>query len=110
MNWGALAPALGTIGGAGLATALAAPTGGLSLAALPAMLPAIGTGAALGGAAGSIGGQLAPKDMPPPMGAPPGQKQAFMPSSMPQQPQGMQGLEGMLQPGQKGLFRRPFGR
>ena len=101
MNWGAIAPALGTIGGAGLGYVLAPATGGLSAA-----LPFMATGGALGGAAGGIGGQFAPKDMPPPMAGPPGQKQAFMPPTASQQPP--QGLPGMLPPGRKGMLQYPF--
>jgi hypothetical protein len=46
---------IGTLGGAGIAAALAIPTGGLSMAALPAMLSAASAG---GGAGGALGGLL----------------------------------------------------
>lgn len=103
MNWGTMGPALGTLGGAGLTAAMIASapaTGGLSLAALPA----IGAGGAIGGAAGMVGGQLAPKDNPIPAGMPPPPK-TQLPNS--QQTTASQ-FGGNLQPGQGGFLRHPF--
>ena len=98
MNWKAMLPALGALGGA----ALAVPTGGLSLAALPAM----GAGAALGGAAGTVGGQFAPKDapgMPPvPQTPQPGRPQLGSQTSL------VEELQKSLNPGKGGFLKHPF--
>ena len=106
MNWGALAPALGTLAGAGLAGAAAIPTGGLSLAALPAMAPAIAAGGMLGGAAGTVGGQFAPKDapgMPPvPQTPQPGRPQLGTQTSL------VEELNKSLNPGKGGFLKHPF--
>ena len=102
MNWGALMPALGTLGGVGggaLGAVLAPATFGASIPAAAAL------GGTIGGAAGAVGGQFMPKDMPPPPTTQlPGQK-AQLPAS--QQTSAMPFMQN-LAPGQGGFLKRPF--
>lgn len=100
------AAGLGALAGIG-AAALAVPTGGLSLAALPTLA----AGGALGGMAGGAAGSFIPQEMglPPAPGAPPPMK------PLPQSLMGgaattaMQRELGQLQPG-RNIVQNPFSR
>jgi hypothetical protein len=92
MNWQALLPALGALGGA----AIGGPAGGLAGASL---------GASLGGAAGAGAGAF----LPPPNGMPP-IPQTQLPGRPPMgsQPTIASLFAQGLQPGQKGFLKHPF--